>query len=195
MPFRDATFTPPDYGITLLDCFRGLFRAKELEWLEQVDLDYYEKFSDPRNADHTIFGPKLVAFRGPVTVIPGCKSEAFFHVPADFFEVFKNINVTDIVRLNDPATYDLSAFAKAGFRTHDLYFDDCTTPTEDIIQRFLDIVDRAPGKVAVHCLAGLGRTGTLIGLWLMTRHGFKADECMGYLRVMRPGCVIGPQQQ
>jgi cell division cycle 14 len=183
------------YGITLLDCFRGILRAKNMTWLEEFDLDYYDKFSDPRNADHTIFCPKLVAFRGPLSLVSGARAEAFAHVPGDFFDVFKDIDVTDIVRLNDPATYDISQFARAGFRTHDLYFDDCTTPTADIVERFLDIVDRAPGKVAVHCLAGLGRTGTLIGLWMMTRHGFQADECIAYLRIMRPGSVIGPQQQ
>ena len=50
------------------------------------------------------------------------------------------------------------------------------------------------GLIAVHCLAGLGRTGTLIGLWMMKRYRMTARATMAWLRISRPGSVIGPQQ-
>lgn len=49
------------------------------------------------------------------------------------------------------------------------------------------------GSIAVHCRAGLGRTGTIIGLWLMDNHDFKAKEAIGWMRFNRNGMVIGQQ--
>lgn len=46
----------------------------------------------------------------------------------------------------------------------------------------------------VHCKAGLGRTGVLICAYMIKHFGFSAEEAMGYIRVCRPGSVIGPQQ-
>jgi len=46
----------------------------------------------------------------------------------------------------------------------------------------------------VHCKAGLGRTGSCIGAYLMKHYGFTAREAIGWMRVCRPGSVIGPQQ-
>lgn len=51
-----------------------------------------------------------------------------------------------------------------------------------------------PGGLAIHCKAGLGRTGTLIGLYIMKHWSFSAAETIGWLRICRPGSVIGPQQ-
>ena len=51
------------------------------------------------------------------------------------------------------------------------------------------------GALAVHCKAGLGRTGVLICAYLMKHYGFTAEEAIGYIRICRPGSVIGPQQK
>jgi hypothetical protein len=52
----------------------------------------------------------------------------------------------------------------------------------------MDACDGAgQGVVAVHCRSGLGRTGTLIGLWLMRHRGFAAREAIAWVRIVRPG--------
>lgn len=45
------------------------------------------------------------------------------------------------------------------------------------------------------CKAGLGRTGTLIGAYLIWKYGFTAAEAIAFMRIVRPGSVVGPQQQ
>ena len=47
----------------------------------------------------------------------------------------------------------------------------------------------------MQCKAGLGRTGTLIGAYLTWKYGFTASEAIAFMRIVRPGSVVGPQQQ
>uniref|UniRef100_A0A673BD39 protein-tyrosine-phosphatase n=1 Tax=Sphaeramia orbicularis TaxID=375764 RepID=A0A673BD39_9TELE len=89
--------------------------------------------------------------------------------------------------------YEGRRFEDAGFEHHDLFLDG-TTPSDLIIRRFLHICESTKGAVAVHCKAGLGRTGTLIGCYLMKHFRFTAAEAIAWIRICRPGSIIGPQQ-
>ena len=81
-------------------------------------------------------------------------------------------------------------------RHTDMYFLDGSTPSDRIIDKFLDVVESQPAgqAIGVHCKAGLGRTGSLLGCYFMKHYGFTAAEFIGWVRVCRPGSVIGPQQ-
>ena len=56
------------------------------------------------------------------------------------------------------------------------------------------IVENTQHAVAVHCKAGLGRTGTGICAYMMHEAGMTAEEAIGYCRLCRPGSVVGCQQ-
>jgi len=104
------------------------------------------------------------------------------------------MNVTTIIRLNKKC-YDLRSFTKHGFVHHDLYFTDGTTPTRSIVKKFLEICENTKGVLAIHCKAGLGRTGSLIGCYVMKHFRWTAQEFIAWVRISRPGSIIGPQQQ
>merc|ERR1719281_2103271 len=114
--------------------------------------------------------------------------------PEDYVPTFRNAGISLVVRLNKQQ-YDRRRFIDHGLKHVDLYFLDGSCPSREIISKFLHITENEPAAIAVHCKAGLGRTGTLIGLYAMKHHQFPARAFIGWNRVCRPGSILGPQQQ
>ncbi|XP_061594861.1 dual specificity protein phosphatase CDC14AB isoform X2 [Cololabis saira] len=195
LPFRDASFGNCTYNLTVLDCLQGIRKALQHGFFdfESFDVDEYEHYERVENGDlNWIVPAKFLAFSGPH---PKTKIENGYplHAPEAYFPYFRKHDVSTVIRLNKKI-YDANRFTDAGFDHYDLFFVDGSTPNDIIIRRFLHICESTDGAVAVHCKAGLGRTGSLIGCYLMKHYRFTAAEAISWIRICRPGSVIGPQQ-
>ncbi|XP_072516123.1 dual specificity protein phosphatase CDC14AB isoform X2 [Salminus brasiliensis] len=195
LPFRDASFGNCTYNLTILDCLQGIRKAQQHGFLnfETFDVTEYEHYERVENGDFNwILPSKFLAFSGPH---PKSKVENGYplHAPEAYFPYFRKHNVTTVIRLNKKI-YEAKRFTDAGFDHYDLFFVDGSTPSDVITRRFLHICESTDGAVAVHCKAGLGRTGTLIGCYLMKHFRFTAAEAIAWIRICRPGSIIGPQQ-
>jgi hypothetical protein len=72
VPYRDATFSRPDFVLQLIDCWRGLKKGMERRWVcfarsdfmwSKIDVDEYRHYDDPPNGDLQEMVPgNLVAF-------------------------------------------------------------------------------------------------------------------------------------
>uniref|UniRef100_A0AAZ3QTP7 Uncharacterized protein n=1 Tax=Oncorhynchus tshawytscha TaxID=74940 RepID=A0AAZ3QTP7_ONCTS len=195
LPFRDASFGTCMYNLNILDCLCAIYKALQFGWLDfsQFDVEEYEHYERAENGDFNWIVPgKFLAFSGPH---PKSKMENGYplHAPEAYFPYFRKHNITTIVRLNKKM-YDAKRFTDMGFEHHDLFFVDGSTPNDSIVRMFLNICENADGAIAVHCKAGLGRTGTLIGCYMMKHYRLTAAEAIAWMRICRPGSVIGPQQ-
>ena len=158
------------------------------------EYEYYERVE---NGDlNWIIPGKFVAFMGPVENRDS--HHKYGHHPNTYTNIFKNIGVSKVIRLNEEK-YERKHFINSGISHDDLFFVDGSTPPQKIVDKFLEIVEDHFSKpnhkaVAIHCKAGLGRTGTLIGLWAMKHYQIPAEAFIGWIRVARPGSILGPQQ-
>jgi cell division cycle 14 len=195
VPFRDATSLPSIYDLTVLDCLRGIRRAMSADWFDadEFDNDNWAKMAMIENGDLTWIIPgKILAFASPYStqLLPTGVRVATAN---DLVPLFEILGITHVVRLNTQF-YDAQVFRDAGYKHTEMCFPDGATPPDKIVNEFLSIAE-SDDVVAVHCRAGLGRTGTLIGCYLIKDCGFSDHEAIAWLRVCRPGSVIGQQQR
>ena len=176
----------------------------------------YERFERVDQGDFNWITPNFVALASPQHELIDCVpvgTELYDSLPSTSSAVKRNRNISEpfrnvlvhfsrrnvglVVRLNSQL-YSPSYFTALGINHLDMIFDDGTVPPIQMVREFIniahDMITVKKKAIGVHCKAGLGRTGCLIGAYLIYKNGFTANEVIAYMRFMRPGMVVGPQQ-
>ena len=81
----------------------------------------------------------------------------------------------------------------------DLYVPvrDFTPPAQEQIDTMIEFIDQRLEEerpVVVSCYAGIGRTGTVLGCYLV-KHGAEPTEAINEVRRLRPGSIQTPEQE
>ncbi|HEX7166858.1 MAG TPA: dual specificity protein phosphatase family protein [Acidimicrobiales bacterium] len=88
--------------------------------------------------------------------------------------------VTTVIdlRAEDDIKVDEVKLRDMGITRFHLPQRDGQAPTPDMVERFLRIVESSPGRVYVHCGAGVGRTGTMAAAYLVEADGLSSVEAV-----------------
>ncbi|KAL7750471.1 hypothetical protein RI367_004245 [Sorochytrium milnesiophthora] len=94
-------------------------------------------------------------------------------------------------------SYDPELWMKANFFYYNFAWRDMEVPTLSYMLGLVKVMTyevESGRKVAVHCHAGLGRTGLAIACYLIYRLRFAAEEAIQLVRERRPGSVQTSRQ-
>ncbi|XP_061599840.1 dual specificity protein phosphatase 23b [Cololabis saira] len=81
---------------------------------------------------------------------------------------------------------------------HHIKIVDFTPPSPEQVDRFLSIVEEANAKgegVAVHCMHGHGRTGTMLACYLVKTRKISGLEAIEEIRRLRRGSIETGEQE
>jgi hypothetical protein len=111
-------------------------------------------------------------------------------------ERFRAAGLTAFLDLTEQDELDPYAELLDGWATHRRFpIRDYSVPSVEEMRAILDALDAALEQdvVYVHCWGGSGRTGTVIGCWLV-RHGMDCDEALAAIAALRRETAYGDKR-
>ncbi|KAL3836130.1 hypothetical protein ACJMK2_021581 [Sinanodonta woodiana] len=113
-----------------------------------------------------------------------------------YLEELNRHDVKDLVRVCEP-TYKTDMLERNGIRVYDWQFSDGSHPPTCIVDAWIELLktrfQEEPGCcIAVHCVAGLGRSYILVALALIER-GMKYEDAVELIRTKRRGALNARQ--
>ncbi len=154
LPFRDAAVGPSVFPLTVKAVLKGIERAVQCKFLDfsTFNVEEYEHFEQVENGDLNIVVPgKFLAFAGPRSNTEALNNTGAVNSPLavkDIIPVFQLYGVSTVVRLNK-RIYEKSEFECEGIAHFDLFFPDGSTPSNAIVDKFMEICKKASGCIAV----------------------------------------------
>jgi protein tyrosine phosphatase type 4A len=112
----------------------------------------------------------------------------------EYVQFLQSIGSTIVARACEPS-YDTKPFEDAGIHVHELPFTDGEPPPPEIVTKWLELLEiqqQQKTTIAVHCVAGLGRTPVLVAIALIEA-GMDSYDAIELIRKKRRGSINIPQ--
>lgn len=162
--------------------FREQLMRSPLHFLQEYDLTEEEKRQIILPNFGWLFENQLAAMAYP-------ESE-------DAFTLLYRIGIRALLNLSEvPLPWE--APKKVGLLIRHLPVADLTAPTLHQVKQAVDMISSCLDRhmpVVVHCVAGLGRTGTILACYLVGME-MPADNAIIIIREWRPGSIEVPEQE
>jgi len=124
-------------------------------------------------------------------------SEPWSTKMAPTLALLKEQGIGAILTLTEDNLYG-EEYTAAGFLNHHEPIDDCEPPSMEGMDRAIGFINNCLDEghgVAVHCLEGRGRTGTVLAAWLGCEESLSPQDAIRRMYDLREHTIITPTQR